>query len=46
MNDCFALLNEPRRPWLDSEALKQRFVSLSAELHPDRTHSAMATACA
>src|SRR6478736_641787 len=40
MNDCFALLNEPRRPWLDNEALKRKFISLSADLHPDRTHSA------
>ena len=38
MTDCFALLDEPRRPWLDPHALKQKFLSLSAELHPDRIH--------
>src|SRR4051812_16086794 len=38
MNDCFALLNEPRRPWLDTESLKTKFFSLSAAFHPDRVH--------
>jgi len=38
MTDCFALLDEPRRPWLDSEALKQKFLALSAAVHPDRVH--------
>src|SRR5215510_3571265 len=40
MNDCFALLNEPRRPWLDADLLKQKFLSLSATFHPDRVHNA------
>lgn len=40
MTDCFALLGEPRRPWLDPEALKQKFLALSGESHPDRHHSA------
>lgn len=40
MTDAFALLNEPRRPWLDPEALKQKFLPLSSETHPDRIHSA------
>ena len=40
MADYFALLNEPRRPWLDLEALKQKFISLSAEFHPDHVHNA------
>ena len=38
--DCFALLNQPRRPWLDVEALKQQFLSISASVHPDRVHNA------
>jgi hypothetical protein len=38
MTDCFALLGEPRCPWLDAEALKSRFLVLSAEAHPDRVH--------
>ena len=36
MNDYFALFDEPHRPWLDPEALKKRFLLLSAETHPDR----------
>lgn len=38
MSDYFALLDQPRRPWLDAEALKARFLLLSANLHPDRVH--------
>jgi DnaJ-domain-containing protein 1 len=38
--DYFELLHEPRRPWLDSELLKNKFLSLSSELHPDRVHGA------
>ena len=40
MSDSFSLLNEPRRPWLDAEALKAKFLPLSSEVHPDRFHSA------
>jgi hypothetical protein len=40
MTDNFALFNEPRRPWLEVEVLKQKFLALSASLHPDRIHSA------
>jgi len=36
MTDCFALLDEPRRPWLDADALKQKFLARSANLHPDK----------
>jgi DnaJ-domain-containing protein 1 len=39
MTDFFALLNEPRRPWLDSELLKEKFLGLSAAVHPDRVHN-------
>jgi curved DNA-binding protein CbpA len=40
MVDYFALLDEPRRPWLDNDSLKQKFLALSAALHPDKIHSA------
>ena len=40
MTDAFALLAEPRRPWLDAGALKQKFLPLSSAAHPDRTHNA------
>lgn len=36
MVDYFALLDLPRQPWLDPEALKERFVTLSARHHPDK----------
>lgn len=39
MTDFFALLDEPRRPWLESEPLKQKFLALSATVHPDRVHN-------
>ena len=38
MRDCFALLKEPRRPWLEPELLKQKFLTLSSAGHPDRVH--------
>ncbi len=38
MTDYFALLDEPRRPWLDPEALKQKFLARSVNIHPDRVH--------
>jgi DnaJ-domain-containing protein 1 len=41
VTDYFVLLNEPRRPWLDADALKQKFLSLSASIHPDKVHSAI-----
>jgi curved DNA-binding protein CbpA len=40
MTDNFALLNEPRRPWLDPDALKQKFFTLSARFHPDKVQVA------
>jgi curved DNA-binding protein CbpA len=40
MPDYFTLLDEPRRPWLEADSLKQKFLTLSANLHPDKIHSA------
>jgi DnaJ-domain-containing protein 1 len=40
MTDCFVLLDEPRRPWLDVEALKEKFLARASALHPDRFHAA------
>lgn len=40
MTDNFALLNEQRRPWLDADLLKLKFLAQSANLHPDKIHSA------
>lgn len=40
MPDYFALLDEPRRPWLDTEALQKKFLARSADLHPDKSHTA------
>jgi len=40
MTDNFAVLGQPRRPWLDPESLKQKFLQLSADVHPDRVHNA------
>src|SRR5438270_13876413 len=38
--DHFAALGQPRRPWLEPEALKEEFHRLTAEHHPDRTGDA------
>jgi curved DNA-binding protein CbpA len=40
MTDNFALLNEPRRPWLETDLLKQKFLALASITHPDRIHNA------
>ena len=40
MADYFALLDEPRRPWLDPELLRAKFHALTATVHPDRVHCA------
>lgn len=40
MSDYFALLNEPRRPWLEVDLLKQKFLALASDAHPDRVHNA------
>lgn len=36
MTDYFALLDEPRCPWLDPDKLKAKFLNLSAQAHPDK----------
>ena len=40
--DYFALLGQPRQPWLDAVALKAAFLEQSARLHPDRVQAASA----
>ena len=42
MTDNFALLNEARRPGIDPEMLKEKFLALSSQFHPDRVHNATA----
>jgi hypothetical protein len=39
MEDAFSLMGQFRRPWLEVDELKGRFLELSAEAHPDRVHS-------
>jgi len=39
VTDYFALLDEPRQPWLDEETLKAKFFALSTSVHPDRVHA-------
>jgi curved DNA-binding protein CbpA len=34
-SDFFALLGEPRRPWLDPQALKEKYHRLASLHHPD-----------
>ena len=43
MTDYFALFGEPRRPWLEPEALKLKFLALAAETHPDKQRGASET---
>jgi curved DNA-binding protein CbpA len=38
--DYFALLQEPRRPWIDPDSLKAAFLRLAAQVHPDKIHQA------
>lgn len=35
MTDLFAVLAQPRRPWLESDALKEKYHALSRAAHPD-----------
>jgi curved DNA-binding protein CbpA len=39
MTDYFALLEEPRRPWIEPDPLKAKFLALSGNAHPDRFHA-------
>ena len=36
MTDAFALLEFPRQPWLEPDALKQAFLDRSTAIHPDK----------
>jgi curved DNA-binding protein CbpA len=36
MMDCFSLLQQPRRPWLNAERLKEKYLQLTILMHPDR----------
>jgi DnaJ-domain-containing protein 1 len=40
MTDYFQLLQEPRRPWLEVDVLKSKFLERSSAVHPDRVHNA------
>ena len=39
MTDHFAVLGQPRRPWLDADLLKETFLTLSGAAHPDHVHN-------
>ena len=43
MTDYFALLDQPRRPWLDAAQLHDKFIAVSRDAHPDRSHHAAET---
>jgi curved DNA-binding protein CbpA len=36
MIDYFALLGQPRQPWLEGEELKKRYQTLIKTAHPDQ----------
>ena len=38
MTDYFAVLQQPRRPWLDPDQLRQEYQRLTFEQHPDRSN--------
>lgn len=40
MVDYFLLFDEPRRPWLDLEQLRAKYLAHSSDAHPDRIHNA------
>jgi curved DNA-binding protein CbpA len=39
MTDYFALLQQPRQPWLDLEKIKEKYQQLTLASHPDRQRS-------
>jgi DnaJ-domain-containing protein 1 len=39
LKDHFALLQQPRRPWLEPDTVQSKFLALSALVHPDRVHN-------
>jgi curved DNA-binding protein CbpA len=39
VTDYFALLQQPRKPWLDPGALKQKYQELTFAAHPDRARA-------
>jgi hypothetical protein len=39
MIDYFSLLQQPRRPWLNAEQLKDKYIQLTMSMHPDRQTS-------
>jgi len=43
MIDYFALLEQPRQPWLDLDELKKRYQTLALEGHPDQKASSKAS---
>lgn len=43
VTDYFVLFDEPRRPWVEPDALKSKFLSLAAKAHPDKQNPANET---
>ena len=39
-SDYFAVLRQPRRPWLDPDELKRKYQELTFARHPDKTPDA------
>lgn len=38
MQDAFELCGEIRRPWIEAASMKEKFLRISSEFHPDRFH--------
>lgn len=36
MIDYFSLLQQPRRPWLNAQQLKEKYIQITIAMHPDR----------